>query len=420
MPKTTLSIDGSRFLINGRLTYSEISGSRDSAHGLLMNARFIQGVFDDSADPGRYARYGFDRWDADDHTDRLIEALPEWYSYGLRAFTVGFQGGGPCFTIENSTIENNPFGEDGRSLDPAYADRMDRLLKAADELGMIVIVSYFYGDQAKRISGGIGIRNAVTTASRFLKEGGYTNVIVEVANEYNIPPFKAHPIIQEPEGMATLIDLARRESGGLPTGSSGGGGCRQKEVVEASDVVLVHGNGQSRQQYYNMIRDCRAWAPDKPIVCNEDSQAIGTLLVSEHTGTSWGYYNNMTKQEPPVRWGVLPGEDTFFALRVARMIGIDKEPLPSDEQYYLQGFEPEMTYNAKRWPRIASLHPETINFVEFYRDGTLYYISYDEPFSTDFRSNWRQDGVTVQPGEKWEARIHLNDGSVLIRAAECT
>ena len=419
MAKTRLSITGRTFLVNDRPTYSEIPGSKESAHGLLMNARFIQGIFDDAADPGRFARYGFDRWDPEDHTDRLIAALPEWYSYGLRAFTVGFQGGGPCFTMANTTIDNNPFGADGRSLDRAYRARMDRLIRAADEIGMVVIVSYFYGEQATRITEGIGIRNAIVTASRFLREGGYTNVIIEIANEHNIPPFKAHPILQEPDGMAMLIDLARHESGGLPTGSSGGGGYRHKEVVDASDVVLIHGNGQTRQQYYNMVRDCRGWAPEKPIVCNEDSQAIGNLLVCEHTGTSWGYYNNMTKQEPPARWGVLPGEDTFFALRIADIIGIDKPTPALEDQYYLQGFEPEMTYGGKRWPRLASLYPETINFVEYFRNGELYYVSYDEPFSTDFRSNWRQDGVAVTPGERWEARIHLKDGTVLTRAAQC-
>lgn len=419
MSKTILSIDGRDFRINGRLVYSEIEGGNPKAHGLLMNARFIQGIFDDAADPDRFARFGFDRWDPEDHTDRLIAALPQWYSYGLRAFTVGFQGGGPCFTIQNSTIDNNPFGADGTSLDPKYAARMNRLIRAADEIGVVVIVSYFYGDQAKRLTEGRHIRNAVVTASRFLKEGSYTNVIIEVANEMNIQPFEPHPIIQKPDGMAMLIDLARRESGGMPVGSSGNGGYRHKEVVDASDVVLVHGNHQSRQHYYNMIRDCRAWAPNKPIVCNEDSQAIGNMLVCEHTRTSWGYYNNATKQEPPVCWEILPGEDLFFALRVAKLTGIKKVEPAFDDQYYLQGFEPKMTYDGKRWIRLASLYPESVDYVEYYRDGALYYVCYDEPFSVGFKSNWNQDGTAVRSGESWEARVHLRDGRVLTKRAVC-
>ena len=44
---TRLSIDGERFRINGRLVYGEIASSSPEVHGLLMNARLIQGVFDD-------------------------------------------------------------------------------------------------------------------------------------------------------------------------------------------------------------------------------------------------------------------------------------------------------------------------------------------------------------------------------------
>ncbi|MCB0084503.1 MAG: hypothetical protein KDE47_26365, partial [Caldilineaceae bacterium] len=202
MPQTSLSVQGEKFLINGQLTYAEIDGSNPDAHGLLMNARFIQGVFDDKAAPARFARFDHAVWDADQHSADLIAALPDWYSYGLRGFTVGFQGGGPCFTVNNLTIDNNPFGEDGATLDAAYAQRMDRLIRAADELGMVVIVSYFYGDQTRWLRDGRAVRNAVTAASRFLREGGYTNVIIEVANEYDISPFQQHPLLYYPEGVA--------------------------------------------------------------------------------------------------------------------------------------------------------------------------------------------------------------------------
>jgi hypothetical protein len=57
--------------------------------------------------------------------------------------------------------------------------------------------------------------------------------------------------------------------------------------------------------------------PTKPIVFSEDSQARGHPGVAYKTGTSWGYYNNMTKQEPPTEWAVMQGDDTFFAHRMA-------------------------------------------------------------------------------------------------------
>lgn len=417
MGNTTISIQNESFLINGKLTYSEIDSAKPEAHGLLMNARFIQGIFDDKQAPETYARWGHDAWDPAANTQRLIEALPEWYGYGLRAFTTGFQGGGPCFTVKNSDIHNNPFGEDGTSLHPAYAERMDSLIKGADALGMAVIVSYFYGAQAKRLKDGRAVRNAVTTASRFLKEGGYTNVLIEVANEMNIGEFRHHAIIQEPEGMATLIDLARAESGGMAVGCSGGGGYRNREVAEASDYILVHGNGQSRQRYYGMIQEVKSWEQNKPIVCNEDSQALGNMAVAYKTGTSWGYYNNMTKQEPPADWSVTKGEDTFFAHRMAMGIGIDVPAIPEEDQYYLQGLEKNWSFGGERWIRLASLHPESISSVDFYKNGELYYTSYDESFPINFHSNWRYRGVATTDNDEWKAVITLGTGEVIERTA---
>ncbi|MCL4834589.1 MAG: hypothetical protein KJZ86_19265 [Caldilineaceae bacterium] len=416
MPQTHLSIFGEKFLINDKLVYSDIPGSKPEAHGLLMNARFIQGIFDDKADPARFARFGRDAWDPEQHTDELIAALPEWYGYGLRAFTVGLQGGGPCFTVNNLTIHNNPFGEDGTSLDPAYAGRLDRLIRAADELGMVAIVSYFYGDQTARLRDGRAVRAAVTTASRFLKEGGYTNVIIEVANEHDIPPFQKHPLLYYPEGVAALNDLARAESGGMPVGCSGKGGSVFREIAEASDVILIHGNGQTRQKLHNMIREVRSWGLNRPIVCNEDSQAIGQMAVTYKEGVSWGYYNNMTKQEPPADWSVLPGEDHFFAWRMAEGIGIAVDPIPADEQYYLQGLEPKMTDIGQRWLRVASLYPESIEHVDFFRNGALYDSAWDESFMVHYQSNWRQGGVPSVAGDVWRAEIHLRDGRVIERA----
>lgn len=417
MPTTTLSMHCENFLLNNQLTYSELPNSNPNTHGLLMNARFIQGIFDDKADPGRFARWGKGEWNPAQHTADLIAALPEWYSYGLRAFTVGLQGGGPCFTINNLTIDNNPFGEEGKTFDPAYADRLDKLIRGADAVGMAVIVSYFYGDQARRLRDGRAVRNAVITASRFLKEGGYTNVMIEVANEYDILPFQQHPLLYYPEGVATLIDLARQESGGLPTGCSGRGGSINREIAEASDIILIHGNGCTRQRLYNMIAEVRGWQLNRPIICNEDSQAIGQLAVAYQTRTSWGYYNNMTKQEPPADWSVTPGEDRFFAHRMAAGIGIAVPPIPTEEQYYLQGLETNWTYGGERWLRLASLYPELINFVEFYRNGQLYYVAYDEPFSVHYLSNWRQGGVKLglEP-EEWRAVIHLSNGEVIERS----
>lgn len=415
MLNTHIDIKGEKFLINGQLTYSEIRGSKEQAHGLLMNARFIQGIFDDKAERERFARFGRDVYDPEQNTDDLIAALPQWYSHGLRAFTVGLQGGGPVFTIEDwSTIDNNPFSVDGKTFDGAYEGRLDRLIRAADKIGIVVIVSFFYQAQAHRLKDGETIRNAVKTASSILKNGNYRNVIIEVANEHNVGNFKLHPIIFTAEGMAYLVELAREQSGGMLVGCSGGGGYANQEISRASDVILVHGNGCTRQQYYNLIRKVQNWQMNKPIVCNEDSQCFGQLEVAFKTQTSWGYYNNLTKQEPPANWGITLGEDTYFARRMAEGIGIALPALSSKDQYYLQGFEPLITVDNKRWIRLASLYPESINYVEFYRNGQLLDIAYDEPFMVNYESTWIQGPCYITPEDKeWKARVFLRSGEII-------
>ena len=418
MSKTVLSISEDKFLINNKLVYSEIVGSNTNAHGLLMNARFIQGVFDDKNNRERFNRFGVTQFDPEKNTSDLIEALPEWYQYGLRAFTVGFQGGGPCCTISNDTINNNPYSEDGTSIDVEYLERMKRLIRAADEIGMIVIVSFFYGAQTRFLNDDKAVMNAVKLTSNWLNDCQFTNVIIEIANEHDVYEFKIHPILYSEEGIVDLIRIAQRESGGMPVGCSGTGGYFSEKIANASDIIIIHGNGQSRQQYYNLIKKAKGLNSKKPILCNEDSQAISQLEVSFKAGVSWGYYNNMTKQEPPTNWKIQKGEDLFFAYRMAKGIGIEVKELKEEDQFYLQGLEPHMTYQNKRWIRCASLYPEKINYVEFYRDGELIDIAYDDPFMVNHIYNWLQSSVEVKGCERWEAVIYRINNAIIRKVVE--
>lgn len=413
MANTNLSIQGDRFLINGELTYSEYP---DCPHqGLLMNARFIQGIFDDKSGHERYHRFGR-VFDPEKNTDDLIAALPQWYAAGLRAFTVGLQGGGPAFTIENSTIINDPFLYSGRGLDPAYAGRLDRLIKAADSLGMIVIVSFFYGAQTRFLNDDKEIENAVRTAAHFLRVHGFRNVIIEIANEYDVAEFRSHPIIAEPQGVIRLMKLAR-EITGLPTGCSGIGGSFSQEIAEASDVILIHGNSQSRSQLYNLIRKAKAVTPTRPIVINEDSPCIGNMRTALDMGVSWGYYNNMTKQEPPADWRILPGEDQFFALRMMEALHIPYQR-PEDE-FVLCGMEKDNVYQGKRFIRLSAMYPEMVDKVEFRLNGRLIDIAYEESFAVCRLTNYFLGPVTgIRSGDIMEARIYLADGQILSRSVQ--
>ncbi len=411
---TTLSIQGDRFCINGQPTYQAQGATNPAAHGLLMNGRFIQGIFDDAADPARFARFGWDRWDPERHTDELIAALPQWHRYGVLALTVGLQGGMPVFTTANDTIDNNPFSEDGTVIDGRYLGRLERLIAAADRVGMVIIVSFLYQGQAPRLRDARTIRNGVVSASRWLGEIGYRNVILEVANEQEVGNFRHRPLVNSGEGMAVLIDLAREHSGGLPVGCSGGGGTFFPETAAASDVVLIHGNGLDRAQYYAFVQKVRAVCPGVPIVCNEDSPCYSRVDVAAETGTSWGYYNNLTKQEPPADWSVSAAEDRFFAERVARAVGLpgplseSGQARPGDGANPLAflGFDRHVGKDGTRWLGVAALYPEWIDRVEFHQQGRHVYTAYEEPFYLYRTNTWTQRGLANPDPAHWHAVVH--------------
>lgn len=413
--KTKLSIQQDRFFINGSPVYSELKQVNPAYHGLLMNARMIQGVFDDKQDVKRFDRFG-KLFSPEQNTDELIAALPQWYEKGLRAITVGFQGGGPCYTIGNYTIDNNPYSENGTQIDPAYLSRMDRIIRAADDLGMIVIVSLLYSSQTRFLKDDRAVIQAVKAACNWLRDEQFTNVIIEVANEQDIPDFKMHPIVFDEREVVELMDVAKRESGGLPVGCSRTGGAFDAGIAAASDVILIHGNGLSSQQFYDLIQKAKAVRPERPILCNEDSQALSRMSVAFREGVSWGYFNDTTKQEPPAYWEITKGEDEFFAKRLAISLGIEPEPSTLEEQFYLQGLEPHMTYEGKRWIRLASLYPERIDYVEFYRDGALLCRAYDESYMVNSVGNtWLQEPYTepVEKGQVWKAKVFLYSGDVV-------
>lgn len=421
MSRTVLGLQGQNFTINGRMTYQNSQNS--AIHGLLMNARFIQAIFDDRSDPRRYDRFGR-AFSPDKNTDDFVKCLPEWYDYGLRAFTVGLQGGGPCFTISNSQIDNNPYSEDGTAIDAEYLKRLDKVIEAADQIGMVVIVSCFYPGQVARLKDDRACINAIKAVANHLRDRNYTNIIIEPCNEHNIRT--PHPVVCTDAGMTYLMDVARRESGGMPVGCSGTGGYFSEAIVKASDVILIHGNGQTRNELHRLIMKCRATKPDTPIVVNEDSQDYTNLDVCVMDHASWGYYNNMTKQEPPADWSITPGEDRFFATRMAKALGLQVADIPQDAQFVLQGFEHKYVMDTERYDklshapagskayfvRLSALYPEKIDHVEFYIGDERLDVVYDTPYMLNMQSNWLQDALIgdFETARKW-ARVTLRDGS---------
>ena len=320
--RTAVSIVGQDFYINGKPTYAGRKWNGKPIEGLLLNSRMVQGIFDDR-NPDTMARWAYPdtkRWDANRNTREFIDAMTVWRQHGLLAFTLNLQGGSPEGYSANQPWHNSAITANG-SLDPAYMARLERILNRADELGMAVILGYFYFGQDERVKDEAAVIRAVDDATHWVLDRGYRNVLIEVNNECNVR--YDHSILR-PDRVQELITRVKnisRQGRRLLAGTSYGGGTIPGErVVAASDFVLLHGNGVSEpRRIGEMVRKVRALSSywPKPILFNEDDhfnfdkpENNFVAAINEHT--SWGFFDFRMKgetfadgyQSVPVNWGL--------------------------------------------------------------------------------------------------------------------
>jgi hypothetical protein len=339
-PKTTVTIVGEAFHINGAPTYAGRVWNGHKIEGLLLNARMVQGLFDDrnllTVTNWVYPDTG--RWDAERNTREFIAAMPEWRRQGLLAFTLNLQGGSPRGYSADQPWHNSAFEADG-SLRADYAGRLERILNRADELGMAVILGYFYFGQDERLRDEAAVIRATDTATNWLLDHGWRHVLVEVNNEANVR--YDHPILQ-PGRVHELIKRVKQTTRGgrrLLAGTSYGGGTIPGEaVVRVSDFLLIHGNGVGNpKDLAAMVRRTRA-VPGytaKPILFNEDDhfqfdqpENNFTAAIGEYA--SWGYFDYRMKDEGfaegyqsvPVNWGISSERKRGFFRLVSEMAGV--------------------------------------------------------------------------------------------------
>ncbi len=338
--QTSVSIVGEDFHINGKPTYEGRTWKGHRVEGLLMNSRMVQATYDD-LNPDTAPRWAYPdtgKWDAERNVSEFIAAMPEWKAHGLLAVTVNFQGGSPEGYSKTQPWINSAFEADG-SLRPAFTARMKRVLDAADANGMAVILGYFYFGQDQRLKDEAAVIRATDEATRWLLEGGWRNVLVEVNNETNVKAYD-HEILK-PSRIHELIDRVRkaeRDGRRLLVGTSYGGGAIPREnVVRSSDFLLLHGNGvKDPARITAMVQQTRAVPGYKPmpILFNEDDhenfdQPQNNFASAVATHVSWGWFDYRRKgeelnegyQSPPVNWGLSSARKKAFFTYLAEITG---------------------------------------------------------------------------------------------------
>lgn len=294
-----------------RKTYSG-RGFRPEAAGRLMNLRIAQGLFHDEW----LTEFPFD---PEANTTRLIAALDAYKAHGILAVNVSLQGGNPGYNREMAEIKRDraykggpgkgahisAFRPDG-SLKPEWMARLLRLQRALDERGMVLNLMYFYQGQDELFPDTASIERAVVEATDWLIANNCRNVIIEIANEFDIRGWDHDYWIKN--NLDKLIELARgrfseKKAGWvLPVSASTGPSTAViPQIRDHADFVIIHGNNRPVEFKGKRTRELVSdGAMPGPVYMNEDDSGRETtpeVLRNElascdavwQAGGSWGY-----------------------------------------------------------------------------------------------------------------------------------
>lgn len=337
--KTKVSIKGEKFYINGKPTFKGRTWKGYEIEGLLPNSRMVQGIFDDR-NPETRAQWAYadtQKWDADRNTNEFITAMPLWKQHGLLAITLNLQGGSPYGYSKAQPWHNSAINNDG-TLEPTYFKRLERIIDKADELGMVVILGYFYFGQDQRMKDETAVIKAVDNTTHWLLEKGYQNVLVEINNECNVS--YDHPILQPERIHELILRVKNTKVKGrrlLVSTSYGGGTIPKENVVRASDFLLIHGNGvKDPAKIVDMVEKTRTVAGYRPmpVVFNEDDhfnfdQPMNNFVAATSVYASWGFFDYRMKDEGfdegyqsiPANWQISSARKKGFFDKLKEIVG---------------------------------------------------------------------------------------------------
>jgi hypothetical protein len=307
-------------------TYSSAE-YRPQARGKIMNIRLVQALYHDEwlSTPS---------FNPDANTDAVIAALDFYKNHGILMINASLQGGQAGYDHQIYGLDRSngyrygpekgthvsAFKPDG-SLKADWLRRLERLLAAADQRGMIVNLMYFYQGQDELFESTAAIHSAARNITEWLIDKKIRNVIIDIANEWDLPGDHWDFASYIPENILQLIQetrdcFQRRRAGyALPISVSSDGRMNYPEsFLDSVDLVLLHGNGRTPQQKSQRAGDVKSW--QRPILMSEDDNGRPSTaghLVAElascdtffERAEGWGYMPWVQAQRFPFRY--LPG-----------------------------------------------------------------------------------------------------------------
>ena len=342
--RTSVSIQGGAFLVNGRPTYPGRIYNGKKIEGLLFTSRMANAIIDDHNPETRGVwAYADGPWDPERNTNELIANLPRYRACGLTSIALNVQGGSPVGYGWHQPWHTSGYTTDG-SLLPAYAARLKRVIEAADANDMAVILGLFYISATPALAGEAAVVKAADAVTDLICEAGYTNVLVEIGNEADIPrwpyeiikPVRSHELVER-------VQLRSRGHIKTPAGrllvstSFTTRDVPPESLLKAADYVLYHGNGLGTpQEVRKRAQQLRALPGyrGQPLLINEDDhfdfdQPRNNFVAAIGEYASWGFFDFRMRgegfddgyQSVPVNWGAMSARKQGFFRLLSEITG---------------------------------------------------------------------------------------------------
>lgn len=231
---------------------------------------------------------------------------------------------------------NSAFNRDG-SLRECYLRRVRKVIEACDRAGAVVILGCYYQRQDQRLADEQAVRAGVVNVANWIREAGFTNVVLEVANELGHGGFD-HAILKSPEQHVGLIRAAKQAHPQLLVSTSGlGDGAAAERLAEVCDFLLIHFNNTRLDDIPQRIAALKKYR--KPIFCNEDDKigadgARAARLCVEH-GASWGLMQEQVNQRFPFEFHGANDDPLVYCELKELAKQLSKQPAtPAGETYF--------------------------------------------------------------------------------------
>jgi hypothetical protein len=341
---TTVSIAGNAFHINDKPTYAGRVYKGHKVEGQLFTSRMVNCIINDQNPEtrGMWA-YADGPWDPERNTNEFIAMLPVYRQHGLTSIAFNIQGGSPMGYGWHQPWHTSGYTPDGRLL-ADYRARLLRVLDAADKAGMVVVLGYFYVSATPALADEAAIIRATDEITDLVCDSGYTNVLIEVANECDISrwtddiikPARSHELVARVQSRSA--GKVKTKAGRLLVSTSfAAPPPLPGKLLQTADYVLYHGNGLATPDaIHAKAREIRATPGyrGQPLLINEDDhfdfdKPDNNMLAAVEEYSGWGYFDYRQIRERfqdgyqslPVDWGINSVRKKGFFRLLAEVTG---------------------------------------------------------------------------------------------------